>query len=135
MDRTNPLEKEVDVERMKKAGRGMKTLMKIFAALTSQKVRSKMMRKMAEKLGHFYRFEREKDSVSVEVGAHPSSMPVMKHDPERAAEELSSFSHTSRGYVVSTVLAGGVSKKGETLDDESDLTMAFDAGRKLIVNS
>lgn len=134
MDRTSPLEKDVDVEQMRKSGKSMRIMMSLFAKIIPQRIQIMMMKKMTERMGHLYRLEGKKNSVVVVVGAHPSYMPVMKRDLERTAEELGSFSFMSGGSVVSSILVSGVSKKGEILEKKEFLGKAFEAGRQLVAS-
>ena len=126
MDRTHPLEKEVNM----KAGKSMGVAMGFLARVTPTKLQMKMMQKMAGGMGHFYRLER-KNSVVVVTGAHPAYIPQMRRDMERTAQELGSFSLMSGGEVVASVLAAGVSKKGDVLDRPDILKQAFEAGQQL----
>jgi multimeric flavodoxin WrbA len=127
MDRTNPLEKEIDAGQMRMPG---KRVMGSLMSIVPQKMQMKMMQKMAGGMGHFYRLER-KNSVVVVVGAHPGYMPVMKKHLEQAAEALGSLSLMSGGDVVSSVLVPGVADKGDVLEKTEFLEMAVQAGRRL----
>jgi NAD(P)H-dependent FMN reductase len=127
MDRTNPLEKEIDASQMKMPG---KRALGLLMSIVPQKLQAKMMQKMAGGMGHFYRLKR-KDSVVVVVGAHPGYMPVMKKHLEQAAEALGSLSLMSGGNVVSSVLVPGVAEKGDVQAKPKFLEAAAEAGRRL----
>jgi hypothetical protein len=127
MDRTNPLEKEIDADQMKMPG---KRVLGLLMSIVPQKFQAKMMQKMAGGMGHFYRLEK-KASVVVVVGAHPGYIPVMKKHLEQAAEALGSLSLMSGGNVVASVLAPGVAEKGDVLTKPEFLEMAAEAGRRL----
>lgn len=128
MDRTNPLEKEINAGQMRMPG---KRVMGLLMSIVPQKLQMKMMQKMAGGMGHFYRLER-KDSVVVVVGAHPGYIPAMKRHLEQAAEALGSLSLMSGGNIVSSVLVPGVAEKGDVLAKPEFLEMAAEAGRRLV---
>ena len=128
MDRTNPLEKEIDASQMRMPG---KRALGLLMSIVPQKLQTKMMQKMAGGMGHFYRLER-KDSVVVVVGAHPGYVPVMKKHLEQAAEALGSLSLMSGGNIVSSVLVPGVAEKGDVLRKPESLETAVEAGRRLV---
>lgn len=132
MDRTTPLEKAIDEEKMK-IGAGLKVTMGLLARLIPVKLQLKMMQSMAGGTGHLYRLEK-KNSVVLVVGAHPSYLPQMKRDLEQAAHELGSFSLMSGGKIVATILATGVSDRGDVLDRPELLDQAFKAGEQLVLS-
>ncbi len=128
MDRTNPLEKEIDAAQMRMPG---KRVLGLLMSVVPQKLQVKIMQKMAGGMGHFYRLE-SKDSVVVVVGAHPGYMPVMKNHLEQAAEALGSLSLMSGGNVIASVLVPGVAEKGDVLRKPEFLEMAVRAGSRLV---
>jgi NAD(P)H-dependent FMN reductase len=128
MDRTNPLEKELDAGQMRMAG---KRMLGLLMSIVPQKLQMKMMQKMAGGMGHFYRLD-SKDSVVVVVGAHPGYMPVMKKHLEQAAQALGSLSLMSGGDIIASVLVPGVAEKGDVLGKPEFLEMAAEAGRWLV---
>jgi multimeric flavodoxin WrbA len=127
MDRTNPLEKEIDANQMRMPG---KRVMGLLMSIMPQKLQMKIMQKMAGGMGHFYRLG-SKNSVVVVVGAHPGYMPVMKRHLEQVAEALGSLSLMSGGNIVASVLVPGVVEKGDVLKKTEFLEMAAEAGRRL----
>ncbi len=133
MDRTMPLEQDVEVEQKKKVGTGMKLVMGFTASLLPRKVQVDLMRKMAGGMGHLYRLSKKLNSVVIVVGAHPVYTPRMKRDLERTAEELSSFSYMTGGQVVASLLVPGVAKKGVVIQEARVMQEAFEAGKRLIL--
>jgi multimeric flavodoxin WrbA len=130
LDRTNPLEKEIDADQMRMAG---KRILGLLMSIVPQKLQMNMMQKMAGGMGHFYRLD-SKDSVVVVVGAHPGYMPVMKKHLEQAAQALGSLSLMSGGNIVASVLVPGVAEKGDVLANLESLEMADKAGRRLVAS-
>jgi hypothetical protein len=104
--------------------------MGLLARMVPARLQVKMMLKMAGGTGHLYRLEK-KNSVVVVVGGHPSYVPQMKRDLERAAQELASFSLMSGGQVIASVLADRVMEKADVLERPDTLKLAFEAGKQL----
>ena len=128
LDRTNPLEKEIDANQMRMP---RKRVLGLLMSIVPQKLQMKMMQEMAGGMGHFYRLD-SKDSVVVVVGAHPGYIPVMKKHLEQAAQALGSLSLMSGGNIVASVLVPGVAEKGDVLANLESLEMADKAGRRLV---
>ncbi len=110
--------------------KGMR-VMGLLATLMPRTLQMALMQRMAGGSGHFYRLDKRLKSVVVVVGAHPDYVPAMKKDLERTAAELGSFSALSGGKVVSSVLAAGISQKGEVRERQDFLRQAFRAGQQL----
>ena len=128
LDRTNPLEKEIDASQMRMPG---KRVLGLLMSIVPQKLQMKMMQRMAGGMGHFYRLD-SKDSVVVVVGAHPGYIPAMKKHLEQAAQALGSLSLMSGGNIVASLLVPGVAEKGDVLANLESLEMADKAGRRLV---
>ena len=133
MDRMHPLEKEVDTQLMKRMREN--AAMEILSEITPKAMNNNMMeRKMIMLSQHRYRLEKKLNSIVIVVGAHPKEMPLMKTHLEEIAKDLGWFSSISGGEILSRILVGGVSQKGDILEKKDILDQAIQAGQNLILN-